>query len=594
MPSTWLRKRLLNWKMNMFHELPTSAITFMSWAWSDIAPYYDDLVSRPIDAAGLAQWLADWTRLSDLVGEAYARLNTAVTVDTTDAEAEGRYNDFLDSIHPRAQAAEQKLKEKLLASGLEPDGFKNPLRKMRAEAAIFRAENLPLLSQERKLASEYNKIIGAQSVTWQDEELTLQQLRRPLQDPDRTVREQVWRLAAERQLADRQQINDLWGRFMDLRRQLVQNAGMADYLAYRWQQMLRLDYSPKDCLEFQQAILQVVVPAATRLYEKYRQRLGVDRLRPWDLDQDLYPLEMPPLPGYGSVADLAAKAEAAFRRVEPQLGDYFQQMRSGDSGMNGGSSLLDLDNRKGKAPGAYCTAYPVTRRPFIFMNAVGIASDVRTILHESGHAFHNYERLRLPYAQQRAPGLEFAEVASMAMELLASPHLDAQPDGFYGSADARRFRIAHLEHILAFWPYMAVVDAFQHWVYMHPAQGAVPANCDAQWLELWQRFLPGVDWDGLDAAAMTGWQRKQHIHRYPLYYVEYGLAQLGAVQVWRNALSDPSQALNQYRHALSLGGTASLPELYRAAGAKFAFGAETLSEAVNLIEDTIHQLELEE
>jgi oligoendopeptidase F len=225
------------------------------------------------------------------------------------------------------------------------------------------------------------------------------------------------------------------------------------------------------------------------------------------------------------------------------------------------------------------------------MNAVGLSSDVRTLLHESGHAFHNFERFTLPYAQQRIPGLEFAEVASMAMELLASPYLSGPSGGLYSQADADRFRLAHLENILAFWPYMAVVDAFQHWVYTHHAAASDLAACDAQWLELWQRFIPGVDWSGLDAEAMTGWQRKPHIHRYPFYYVEYGLAQLGAVQVWRNALRDPAQALESYRRALRLGGTASLPDLYQACEAKLAFDAQTLGEAVRLVEETIIILE---
>jgi oligoendopeptidase F len=569
----------------MFNSLPDSAIPFQEWSWEQIEPFYQDLLAHSLDGERVERWLADWTRLSDLIGEVYARLSVAVTVDTTDPEAEARFNVFLDQIHPQAQAADQKLKEKLLASGLEPPGFAVPLRKMRAEAAIFRAENLALLSQERKMASEYNKIIGAQTVTWEGEELTLQQLRHALQSPDRSQRERAWRLAAGRQLADRDRIGELWGRFMHLRSRLAQNAGFSDYLAYRWQQMLRLDYTPADSLEFQQAIAQVVVPAASRLYEKRRRQLGVARLRPWDLDLDLYPLDLPPLPAYGSIEDLPARAEAAFQRVDPQLGEYFHLLRA--------EGLLDLDNHKGKAPGAYCTSYAVLKRPFIFMNGVGLASDVRTILHESGHAFHNFERLRLPYFQQRVPGLEFAEVASMAMELLASPHLDAQPDGFYAPEDARRFRIAHLEHILAFWPYMAVVDAFQHWVYTHHQQASDPARCDAQWLELWRRYLPGVDWSGLDAEAMTGWQRKQHIHRYPLYYIEYGVAQLGAVQVWRNALDDPARALSQYRRALNLGGMASLPELYRAAGARFAFDAGTLGEAVALVEGTIEKLEAE-
>jgi oligoendopeptidase F len=325
------------------------------------------------------------------------------------------------------------------------------------------------------------------------------------------------------------------------------------------------------------------VPAATRIYQKHGRRLGLDRLRPWDLDQDLYPLDFPPLPPYGNIADLQARSEHIFGQLDPELGEYFREMRAG--------GYLDLENRKSKAPGGYCTAFPMAKRSFIFMNAVGLASDVRTLLHESGHAFHNFERFHLPYMQQRMVGLEFAEVASMTMELLTHPYLSLEQGGFYPDAAARRFRIAHLERILLFWPYMAVVDAFQSWVYRHHTQASDPASCDDQWLELWHRFLPGVDWDGLEAEACTGWHRKQHIFRAPLYYVEYGLAQLGAVQIWQNASRDPAGALHDYRRALSLGGTASLPELYRAAGARFAFDAATLADAVDRIERSLAELE---
>ncbi len=560
----------------MFDRLPTLTQEFMDWSWAQIEPYYQDLESRPLAQFNLPGWLADWTRLNDLITEWYARLNVALTIDTSDRLAEDRYNAFLDEIYPGSQAAEQKLKRKLLESGLEPSGFEIPLQKMRLEAEIFRSENLSLLSEERKLASEYNKIIGAQTVEWQDEECTLQQMRLVLQDREREKREQVWRLIAERQLLDRQAINDLWEKFIPLRSTLAKNAGMEDYRAYRWAQMLRLDYTPEDCLEFQEAIAEVVTPAATRLYERQRLKLRVTSLRPWDLDQDLYPIQLPGLPPYGSVVDLQSKTQVVFDLVDPQLGDYFRLLRA--------ENLLDLDNRKGKAPGAYCTGYPVVRLPFIFMNAVGLAGDIRTILHESGHAFHNFVRLQLPYAQQRNPGLEFAEVASMAMELLASPYLHDHQDGFYSAADASRFRAEQLEHILFFWPYMAVVDAFQHWVYTHPDLSKHPQACDEKWLELLQRFIPGVDWSGLEAEAMTGWHRKQHIFRYPFYYVEYGVAQLGAVQIWRKALDNQPQAVKNYRAALALGGTASLPELYRVAGAKFAFDRNTLEEAVKLIE----------
>jgi oligoendopeptidase F len=251
--------------------------------------------------------------------------------------------------------------------------------------------------------------------------------------------------------------------------------------------------------------------------------------------------------------------------------------------------LLSFANLMGKAPGAFCTGFPTMGKPFIFMNAVGLSGDVRTLLHESGHAFHNFERFRLPFTQQRSPGLEFSEVASMAMELLAAPFIATS--GLYTPDDAARFRIAHLEHILVFWPYMAVVDAFQHWVYTHSDLAEKTENCDACWLELWQKYIPGVDWTGLEDAAMTGWHRKQHIFRSPFYYLEYGLAQLGAVLVWQKSLSDPEKALEDYRSALALGGTASLPALYQAAGAKLAFDEETLGEAVDLVERTLLQLE---
>jgi len=567
----------------MFKDLPDNKDEIINLEWSDIEPYYRNLLKRELKAENIDEWLSDWSSMIDLVGEMYARLNVAVTLDTMNEAAEKLFNTFLENIYTTSQLANQRLKELLLTSGLEPNGFEIPLRKMRAESAIFREENLPLLVEGRKQGSEYNKIIGSQTVKWRNEELTLQQLRPIMQASDRSQREKIWHLSNDRQLADRQKINDLWVKELVLRHQLAENAGLPNFRTYRWQQMTRLDYTPEDCRQFHKAIEKTAVPAATRVYERYRQRLGVDKLRPWDLDLDLYPVSVPPIPPYGDIENLAVTTESIFHQIDPQIGEYFHIMRE--------EGLLDLQNKKGKAPGAYCTSFPVTRRPFIFMNAVGLSGDIRTILHESGHAFHNFERFKLPYAQQRAPGLEFAEVASMSMELLASPYLSSDQGGFFDQQDAARFRIEHLERILTFWPYMAVVDAFQHWVYTHYTAAQNPANCDAKWYELWLRFIPGVDWSGLEAEAMTGWHRKQHIHRAPFYYVEYGLAQLGSVQVWSAALQDQPAAVARYREALSLGGTATLPELYRTAGAKFAFDASTLGQAVRLVERTIEKLD---
>lgn len=567
----------------MVKKLPATCPDFMMWSWGDIEPHFQRLEQQVLTKQNIHQWMLRWTRLSDLVTERYARLNMALTANTADFEAEGRYNEFLDSIYPAALAAENRLKRKLLESGLEPRNFQVPIKKMRVEASIFRTENLPLLTEERKLASAYNKVIGAQTLVWNDKESTIQQMRSVLQNASRNERQKAWELISQRQLADRQEINNLWQKLFTLRSRIADNAGMTDYRSYRWNQMQRLDYAPDDCLRFQVAIEDVAVPAATQIYERYRQREKLDVIRPWDLDQDLYPIHQPPLPPYGTCTDLQDKTREIFTQINAEFGNQFSQLQK--------EELLDLENRKGKAPGAYCTGLPVTKLPYIFMNAIGLASDIKTLIHESGHAFHNFERLRLPYAQQRIPGLEFAEVASMAMELLALPYLSGNRASFYDGISAAQFMKEHLEHILIFWPYMAVVDAFQHWAYTHGNLAANPGECDRVWLELWRRFIPGVDWFGLEAEAETGWQRKQHIFRYPYYYVEYGMAQLGAVQIWRNSLSDRSSAVIQYRQTLRLGGTATLPELYRSAGARFAFDAETLKPAVDFIQDNLLQLE---
>jgi oligoendopeptidase F len=564
----------------MLTPLPPDATEFKNWSWERIEPYYEDLLARDLTAANSKQWLTDWSHLAKLVDEANWRLYDANTIDTTDKQAEGQYTTFLEEIQPRSREADQKVKEKLLASGLTPAGYEIPLRNLRAQAALYREANLPLLADDMKLCMEYDRIIGAQTVMWAGQELTIPQLSPIYQEIDQQKRERAWRLAAERQLADRQAISELWGRMLELRTRIAKKADLPDYRAYRWSVLLRFDYTKEDCHRFHQAIEQVVVPAATTVYEKRRKRLGLKTLRPWDLEVD--PFNRPPLRPYQTIEELESKTSAIFHQVDPQLGKYFDRMRS--------EKLLDLDNRRGKAPGGYCNAYEAAGVPFIFMNAVGLHDDVQTLLHEGGHAFHVFECSHLAHQQIEVP-LEFAEVASMGMELLAAPYLTADKGGFYTPQEAARARIETLESNLRFWPYMAVVDAFQQWVYDDPTQASDPANCDAKWAEQWERFMVGVDWSGLEEEKNTGWQRKLHIHTEPMYYVEYGLAQLGAAQVWRNALSDQAGAVAAYRRALSLGGAVTLPQMYATAGAKFAFDADTLGQAVDLITKTIEELE---
>jgi oligoendopeptidase F len=411
--------------------------------------------------------------------------------------------------------------------------------------------------------------------------MTITQLQPVYLNQDRLLREKAWRLSMERKQVDRQKLNELWGRLLALRERIAHNAGFGDYRTYRWKQLLRFDYTPENCRQFHQAIEQVVIPAARRIYAKRQKRLGLDTLRPWDLNVD--PLGRDALKPYQTITEMESKVSAIFHRVDPELGEYFETMRS--------NGLLDLDNRKDKAPGAYCNSYETVRLPFIFANAVGLHDDVSTLLHEGGHAFHVFETVRLPYYHQLSVGMEFAEVASMAMELLSSPYLAESEGGFYSERDAARASIEHLEEAVFFWPYMAVVDGFQHWVYTEEGAAANPENCDHKWAELWQRYMGGVDWSGLDDLMVTGWQRKLHIFQVPFYYVEYGLASLGAFQVWRNALKDQGGAVAAYRRALALGGTVTLPKLYETAGAKFAFDKETMQMAVDLAEEQIEKLE---
>jgi oligoendopeptidase F len=574
----------------MLKNLPSTPEGLIGWSWPEMAPYYQELASRSITASNGEAWLADWSSIGERVEELYARLSVATSINTKDKATEERMNQFLDNIFPNALAAEQKLKEKLLASRLEPQGFEMPLRKMRAEADLFRSANLPLLAEQQKLAIQYDKIFGAQTVNWEGEEITLTRLAKNFQQPDRHRREDTWKLKASRQLADAQAINELWAKFMDVRARIAKNAGKPSFREYAWQQKLRFDYTPDDCKSFANAIEQVVVPAASRIYEKHKKSLGLASLRPWDLVDGWYSrptgsAAAPILKPFESIDELKQGISRIFHKVDPVLGGYFETMLA--------EGLTDLANRKNKAPGAYCVSFTSIRKPFVFVNAVGKQEDVMTTLHESGHAFHIFETAGIPYIQELAVPMEFAEVASMGMELLASPYLNRQNGGFYSESDAARARIEHLEGLILFWPFMAVVDTFQQWVYENPAMGTDPAACNARWGELWDRFLPGVDWSGLEEVKVTGWHRKLHIHQIPFYYVEYGLAQLGAVQLFGNALKNQAGSVAAYRKALALGGTVSLPQLFATAGARFAFDSATVKTAVGLMEKVIGELEEE-
>ncbi len=565
----------------MLQGLPNNLDALLSWTWEEVSPHFDALAERPIDAGNVVEWLNDWAEVSTRIGEAYSRLYVALTVNTADTDAKARFERFIEQVIPPARVAEQQLKEKLIASGLKPEGYDIALRNMIAQAELFREANVPLFTDEDKLRTEYDDIAGAQTVTWNGQERTISQMKPVQFETDRAAREQAWRLVAERQLADREAFNALWQRFLPLRRQIAANADMTDYRDYTWRDKQRFDYTIEDAQRFQAAIKATVVPAAQRIYERRRQQLGVPTLRPWDLEVDV--ASRPPLKPFTRVDDLIQTTGRIFHSVDAALGGDFEVMS--------GEGLLDLDNRKNKAPGGYCTSFDYSQRPFIFMNAVGIHDDVQTLLHEGGHAFHAFAGFDLPLYLQGQPPIEFCEVASMGMELLAQPYLSASKGGFYSEADAARASIEHLEGLITFWPYMAVVDAFQHWAYTHADAAMDPAQCDAEWGRLWDEYMVGIDYSGLEDVKVTGWHRKLHIFQIPFYYIEYGIAQLGAVQVWGNALRDQANAVAAYRRALALGGTVGLPELFAAADARLAMDTATLGAAVALVEGQIEKLE---
>jgi oligoendopeptidase F len=466
-------------------------------------------------------------------------------------------------------------------SGYSTPELATTLARFRTQIQIFREENIPIFAELEEHSARYQRITGSMTVQWDGVERPLPQLQPFLKSPDRAVRERAFRAASQPYVNKREELARLFDRMFELRNRAARNAGFNNFRDYIFPAKFRFDYTPVDCERFHEAVELTVAPAVERVLEARRQRLKLDVLRPWDLAVD--PYREKPLRPFSDADELVGKAKRVFDQVDPSLGDEFQTMI--DEG------LLDLESRKGKAPGGYCETLHFHGRPFIFMNAVGLVDDVMTLLHEAGHAFHAFASHQLPLIWQRHPGSEAAELASMSMEFLASPYL-TQPEGYFNSADARRARLEHLEDVLLSLAHIASVDAFQTWIYTS-GQGGDAAARDEAWLRLRRRFERGVDWSGLERERVARWYRQLHIFMYPFYYIEYGIAQLGALQVWRNSLEDPRRAVRQYRDALSLGATRPLPEIYRTAGAQLAFDVKAMGELVDLVERHITQVRAE-
>jgi oligoendopeptidase F len=416
------------------------------------------------------------------------------------------------------------------------------------------------------------------SVEWDGERKTIPQLQPHLKSTDRAERERAFRVGAAAYLEQRDALADLFDKMLALRNAVAKEAGFADFQQYCFAAKHRFDYTPEDCARFHEAVRNTVTPAVARLMEHRKRSLGVDTLRPWDITVDLETKQ--PLKPFADVETFVARAQRIFSKVDPELGERFTIMAD--------EALLDLESRPGKAPGGYCTDLAFRGRPFIFMNAVGIPDDVQTLVHEAGHCFHDFATHDLPFTWQRRTGHEAAELASMSMELLAMPHL-VKPEGYYAVEDARVAWLEHLEDVLSSLVHIASVDAFQAWIYTHD-EGADREARDAKWLEIRSQFEAGVDWSDLERERIARWYRQLHIFELPFYYIEYGIAQLGALQVFRNAVRNPVDAVAAYKRFLSLGGTRPLPELYEAAGVKLVFDEATMAELVAFAEERIEAL----
>jgi oligoendopeptidase F len=547
---------------------------------ASVEPLYQELLSRPISSrAQMDKWLADFSELTAVVDEVGSRRYIDKSCHTDDAEIEKAYMQFVEEIEPRIKPLYFELQKKYLSSphrAQDSPALSILERKWKADVELFREENIPLETEVVKLNADYDKICGAMMVNFRGKEYTMQQMARFSEEPDRVTREEAFRASAERRLADRGKVDDIFEKLLKLREKIAANAGMENYRQWVWKAYKRFDYTPEDFLRFADAIEKTCVPVMREMDEQRKRDLKVDRLRPWDLSVD--PKNRPPLRPFAEdqVEEFCGKVRTIFDRLSPELSSDFDVLRRRNN--------LDLASRKGKQPGGYQCSLEEIREPFIFMNAAGLQRDVETLLHEGGHAFHCLAARNAELVFLRSAPMEFCEVASMSMELLGAEHFEV----FYNEADANRARRTLIEGVIRILPWIATIDAFQHWIYTQP--GHSPQERTAQWLSLLDRFSSQVDWSGLEAIRESQWQRQLHLFHAPFYYIEYGIAQLGALQLWMKAKEDPRRALRNYRAALALGGTRPLPELFSAAGIQFDFSQRTLGPLMNAMGEELRRL----
>ncbi len=545
----------------------------------NVQPLIDELINRDVDQPeALETFVLDRSELDSATSEAHVDLYVSMSRHTDDEAAKKAYLQFVEHTEPKLKKAAFELDNKVAASAavneLDKERYDVLLEGIRSDVEIFCEKNIPLFTEDTKLGQEYGEIRGAMSVHFDGEERTLPQMARYFEDTDRSIRERAWLSVAERRDQDRDRIDDIFDRMVQIRHQIGVNAGLGDYRSYMFRAMHRFSYTPKDCVVFHDAVEATCIPVLRQLDEQRKAQLNVSELRPWDLDVDTHGRE--PLRPFRDADDLIERSSRLFHRMDPQLGTLFDSLRSGD--------CLDLDSRMNKQPGGYQVFRERQRVPFIFMNAAGLHRDVETMVHEAGHAFHSLLSRDEPLIAYRNPPIEFAEVASMTMELTSFPYLDE----FYTEEEVGRAQRRQLQDLAKMLPWIATIDAFQHWIYETPTHSR--QEREEAWLNLEERFGSSLDWSGLEHFRRCAWHRQLHPFQVPFYYIEYGIAQLGALQLWLQFREDPERALRNYAKALSLGGSRPLPELFETAGLEFRFDTPMMGKLMDTVADVLTEL----
>jgi oligoendopeptidase F len=539
-----------------------------------VVALFEQLANRPLDNSdGFEQWLLDRSELEAAFDQHRAILYIQMTCQTDNTDYAGAYQAFIENVASAVKPLIDQLNRKMI-DAVDTLGFNDPhydvyFQTVRSDIELFREENTPLQTQDDLLSQQYQTVTGAMTVQFRGEELPIAKMRKFLYESDRQTRQEAWQAEAQRRLEDKDTLDEIFDKMIALRHQIAQNAGFTNYRDYKFKDYHRFNYTPEDCKQFHTATETYLVPLLRQLHQHRAKQMQLKLLKPWDTVAD--PRGAEPLVPADNLTDFLQGLMKMFDRVDPEFGRQFKMMDE--------TGLLDLESRKGKAPGDYQSTLNEVRKPFIFGNTIGNNSDLRLMTHEGGHAFHALACAHDPLLAYRHAPIEFCEVASMSMELLAATHLDV----FYNESEQKRWWCEQLEMTIFLLLKVATIDAFQYWLYENPSH--TRTQRDKKWIELDERFSSGlIDWTGLHAERASFWLRVLHFFQVPFYYIEYGIAQLGALGIWLQSKDDMTLAVNNYKKALSLGGSRPLPELFEAAGLPFDFSEKTIQPLADTIQ----------